>query len=149
VKWFALIALLFASIASANCESHWFGVITVSKHIAPARKYNEKHWGPYYRCQFDRRWSAQGGWYPNSYKRDTWYAMAVFTPIDVPAFGQRIRIGAALGAGTGYAEHSDGRPKTGLTPLAGGIAALEINRKVSAGIFFNPAVMALIMEAKF
>lgn len=145
--------LLFALTPLANagewCRSHHLGLITVSKHINPGREYNEKHWGPYWRCQLDEKWSGQLGWYSNSFNRNTVYGLLNYVPWEFPVLGQRLKLGGSAGLGTGYAEHSDGRPKGGLSPLIGGLAVMELDRSVHAGVFFNTAVVVLIVEARW
>jgi hypothetical protein len=142
-----LAAVVFSSEtrAAPTCTEKWVGMITVSRHIDPARKYNEEHWGPFLRCQRDERWSWQVGWYPNSYKRDTWYGLVNYVPVRVgPMF-----LGVSGGMGTGYAEHSDGRPRGGLSPLLGGVAGVHLDRRATFAVFFNTAVVAAIVEWRF
>lgn len=146
----ALLLLLPLTVQAGEwCRSHHIGLITISKHLHPARKYNETHWGPYWRCQTGERWSTQVGWYPNSYDRDTFYGLINYVPWKFRVFGKVVKVGSSFGAGTGYAEHKDGTPKGGLSPIAGGIVALELSKDSNVGLFFNTAVVAAIVEVRW
>mgnify|MGYP001575101146 CR=1 FL=1 len=140
-----LLLLPLSVEAGELCSEHYLGLITVSQHIFPKRKYNEEHWGPYWRCRFNQDWSGQVGWYPNSFNRDTFYGLVNY----VPWRWRDLRFGGSVGAGTGYAEYRDGRPKGGLSPLVGGLAIWKLNEDFHAGLFINPAVVALIVEARW
>lgn len=150
MRWLAALLLALASPAWADlCTEHHVGLVTVSKHLSSSKEYNETHWGPYWRCQFSHDWSWQAGWYPNSFKRDTVYALANYVPgrwrLD-PA-DVTLKVGITGGLGTGYAKHSDGRPsKWRLTPIVGGLVALELEKSIHLGLFVNPAVVAVVVE---
>lgn len=109
-----------------DCSKHALVLNTVSRHIDPGRKYNEEHWGLSYECRrHDPRWGWQGGYYRNSFDRDTWYGVVAYQPWAL--FG--VRFGGFAGAGTGYREHEKenvpDEPRGGLSPLAGAIVSWE------------------------
>ncbi len=146
-----LIALTPPAWAGDWCREQHFGLITVSKHFDPARKYNEEHWGPYWRCQFSEAWSGQAGWYPNSYDRSTVYGMLAYVPWRwrLRPLDATLKLGGSAGLGTGYAEHPDGTPKGGLSLVAGGVAVVELDNRMHVGLFFNTAVAALVLEMRW
>ena len=140
-----LLSLIPQAWAGSWCSESYLGFITVSRHIHPAREYNEKHWGPYWRCSFSRDWSGQVGWYPNSYNRNTVYGLVNYLPWRWRDF----QFGGSFGAGTGYAEREDGSPKGGLSPIAGGLAVWEVDKNLRGGLFINTAVVAAIVEIRW
>lgn len=152
-QWLAalLIALTPPAWADDWCREQHLGVITVSRHLDPARKYNEEHWGPYWRCQASEVWSWQVGKYRNSYDRNTFYGLVNYVPWSwkLPPLDAVLKMGGSAGLGTGYAEHRDGTPKSGLSPVVGGIVAIELENRVHFGVFFNTAVVALVAEIRW
>jgi len=149
-----LAAFIFFFAASAAwagdwCRHHHVGLITVSQHISPARQYNEEHWGPYWRCERTSEWSWQLGWYKNSYRRTTFYSLINYVPIWAEVLGFPMKFGGSAGLGTGYAEHSDGNPKGGLSPILGGLVVAEFSKDAHVGFFFNTAVVAAIVEVRW
>ena len=152
--WMGVIAGVIATLAlptpaKAACESQHVGLITISRHINPGREYNEEHYGPYWRCDRGGPWSWQAGFYRNSLDRTTVYGLVNYVPWEFGPPDLRLKLGSSFGLGTGYAEHSDGRPSSGLSPIIGGLAVVEIDRRAHAGVFFNTAVVAAIIEYRF
>ena len=79
--------------------------------------------------QFNPDWSATGGFYRNSYRRETCYALAVWTPlhVDLPA-GLTASAGLAAGLTSGYR-----RTEVPTAPLAAG-AVLRLRTAHGFGI---------------
>lgn len=130
-----------------SCERQYGGVNTISKHINPGRKYNEKNYGLFYECRRNQDWSYQLGYYENSFNRETLYGIVMYQPWRL--FG--MRLGGFAGAGTGYREKEvDGEdiPTGGLSPLAGGMVSIE-GRGIGLNIIAATSVIALQLKVEF
>ena len=136
-----LLALVFSTPIQAACQSRHIGLVTVSRHINPSHDYNEKHYGPYLRCDVGGPWSWQAGAYRNSFERTTVYGMVNYVPFVFGSPDLRLKLGGSIGLGTGYSDS--------VSPLAGALAVVEIDRQAHVGLFFNPAVVAAIVELRF
>lgn len=138
-----LLGLVMAPAAQAG-DGTWLGSTVASKHINPGREYNEKHWpSVFLEHQYARsRWSWQAGVYRNSFDRTTWYGLAGYELVRVRFWGQELALAGAAGLGTGYAEHSDGSPSSGLSPMLGLVLEWRMARDFGLNIFFNTAVAA-------
>jgi hypothetical protein len=79
--------------------------------------------------QFNRNWSAAGGFYKNSYRRETAYMLAVWAPLhcDLPG-GLTASAGLAAGLVSGYR-----RTEVPTEPLAGG-AVLRLRTAHGLGV---------------
>lgn len=90
--------------------------------------WNEKNWGLGVRYEFTPSWSAQVGFYKNSYSRRSEYALAQWQPMHLGA----ARVGAFAGYLSGY---------TMRYPLAAGLmATVELTPNLLLGVRHIPKV---------
>ena len=90
--------------------------------------WNEKNWGAGVRYEFSPDWSAQVGFYKNSYSRRSEYALAQWQPLHLGA----VRLGAFAGYLSGY---------TMRYPLAAGLmATVELTPHLLLGLRHIPKV---------
>ena len=115
-----LLALSLATTHAANASpSPWsIDINTTSIHTEAwaRRQLNQDNPGLGIEYQFSTNWSAAGGFYRNSYRRETAYMLGVWTPlhVDLPA-GLTASVGLAAGLVSGYR-----RPEVPTEPLAAG-----------------------------
>lgn len=136
IKPLAAGLLLALSLATAHAAdtppSPWsLDINTASYHTEAwaRKKLNQDNPGLGIEYQFNRNWSATSGFYKNSYRRETAYALGVWTPvhIDLPC-GLTASAGLAAGVVSGYR-----RPEVPTEPLAAG-AVLRLRTAHGFGI---------------
>ena len=115
-----LLAFSLATVRAADTlPSPWsIDINTTSIHTEAwaRRQLNQDNPGLGIEYQFSTNWSAAGGFYRNSYRRETAYMLGVWTPlhVDLPA-GLTASVGLAAGLVSGYR-----RPEVPTEPLAAG-----------------------------
>lgn len=123
IKPLAAGLLLALSLATAHAAdtppSPWsldINVTSVHTEAWARRQLNQDNPGLGIEYQFSTNWSAAGGFYRNSYRRETAYMLGVWTPlqVDLPA-GLTASVGLAAGLVSGYR-----RPEVPTEPLAAG-----------------------------
>jgi opacity protein-like surface antigen len=130
-----IIAAVLAALSSATAHaapSRWaLDVNTVSYHTEAWARHslNQDNPGMGLEYQATPDWSALAGFYKNSYRHTTGYALAAWTPlrVDLPA-GLRAGAGIAAGLVSGYS-----RSEVPTSPLAAG-AVLRIRDPRGFGI---------------
>jgi hypothetical protein len=128
-----LLALSLATAHAADTPpSPWsLDINTTSVHTEAwaRRQLNQDNPGLGIEYQFSTNWSAAGGFYRNSYRRETAYMLGVWTPlhVDLPA-GLTASVGLAAGLVSGYR-----RPEVPTEPLAAG-AVLRLRTAHGFGI---------------
>jgi len=114
----ALAALIFIPSAPASAASLSLDINATSYHTRSwaRRELNQDNPGLGIEYQFSPDWSAAGGFYKNSYRRETDYMLGVWTPlhIDLPG-GLTASAGLAAGLVSGYR-----RSEVPTEPLAAG-----------------------------
>ena len=128
--------LLAVSLATAHAAdappSPWsLDINTTSVHTKAwaRRQLNQDNPGFGIEYQFSPDWSAAGGFYRNSYRRETGYMLGVWTPwhVAIPA-GLTASVGLAAGLVSGYR-----RSEVPTAPLAAG-AVLRLRTAHGFGI---------------
>jgi len=115
-----LVAVSLATARAADTPpSPWsldINVTSVHTEAWARRQLNQDNPGLGIEYQFNKDWSAAGGFYRNSYRRETAYMLGVWTPlhVDLPA-GLKASAGLAAGLVSGYR-----RPEVPTEPLAAG-----------------------------
>ena len=115
-----LVAVSLATAHAADTPpSPWsldINVTSVHTEAWARRQLNQDNPGLGIEYQFSTNWSAAGGFYRNSYRRETAYMLGVWTPlqVDLPA-GLTASVGLAAGLVSGYR-----RPEVPTEPLAAG-----------------------------
>jgi hypothetical protein len=115
-----LVAVSLATAHAADTPpSPWsldINVTSVHTEAWARRQLNQDNPGLGIEYQFNKDWSAAGGFYRNSYRRETAYMLGVWTPlhVDLPA-GLTASAGLAAGFVSGYR-----RPEVPTEPLAAG-----------------------------
>jgi hypothetical protein len=133
----AVIApLLFCmSVAYANESESWLVVTAGSYHtnrdIAHAKNFNEANFGVGLEYKLDRNWRLSGGYYKNSYHNDTFYAGAIWLPLQ--SQDGVVKAGIQAGLLTGYPQYN-----RGVGPGAAGVIMFE-GKKVGLNLMFIPA----------
>ena len=128
-----LLALSLATAHAANASpSPWLlDINTTSYHTEAWARHqlNQDNPGLGIERQFNRNWSAAGGFYKNSYRRETAYMLAVWTPLhcDLPG-GLTAIAGLAAGLVSGYR-----RSEVPTEPFAAG-AVLHLRTARGFGI---------------
>jgi hypothetical protein len=128
-----LLALSLATAHAAETPlSPWsldINVTSVHTEAWARRQLNQDNPGLGIEYQFTPNWSAAGGFYRNSYRRETAYALGVWTPLhlDLPG-GLTANAGLAAGLVSGYR-----RPEVPTEPLAAG-AVLRLRTTEGFGI---------------
>ena len=130
-----LLALSLATAQAADASpspSPWsLDINTASYHTEAwaRKKLNQDNPGLGIERQFNHDWSAVGGFYRNSYRRETAYLLGVWTPlhIDLPA-GLTASAGLAAGLASSYR-----RTEVPTAPLAAG-AVLRLRTAHGFGI---------------
>lgn len=122
-----IIGLIIFSPAHAQVSVWGHGV---SFHPEGAN-WNEKNWGLGVRYEFTPEWSAQVGFYKNSYSRRSEYALAQWQPLAVGP----VRLGAFAGYLSGYRLRY---------PLGAGLmATVEVTPRLLLGVRHVPKVQNL------
>lgn len=67
---------------------------------------NQRNEGVGVTAQLDSSWSLSAGWYRNSYRRTSAYALAAWTPVHIPLGNWRLDAGGEAGLVSGY-RHSE------------------------------------------
>ena len=116
---FLLAFTLTTSHAADTPPSPWaldINVTSVHTEAWARRQLNQDNPGLGIEYQITPNWSAAGGFYRNSYRRETAYALGIWTPLhlDLPA-GLKASAGLAAGLVSGYR-----RPEVPTEPLAAG-----------------------------
>ncbi len=127
-----LLAASLATAHAADAPSPWsldINATSVHTEAWARRQLNQDNPGLGIEYQFNPDWSAAGGFYKNSYRRETAYALGIWTPlhIDLPA-GLTASAGLAAGLVSGYR-----RPEVPTQPLAAG-AVLRLRTESGFGI---------------
>ena len=128
-----LLAFTLATAHAADASpSPWsLDINSASVHTEAwaRRQLNQDNPGLGIEYQFSPDWSAAGGFYKNSYRRETAYALGIWTPlrISLPC-GLTASAGLAAGLVSGYR-----RPEVPTEPLAGG-AVLRLRTAHGFGI---------------
>ena len=103
----ALIAALAAPVAASAATTFSLDVNLASYHTERWARHdlNQHNLGLGATAHFNRDWSVSAGWYRNSYRRTSAYALVNWTPLHgslpLPA-GWSIAAGAAAGLDSGY-----------------------------------------------
>lgn len=123
---------LVAAHAADTPSSPWsldINATSVHTEAWARRQLNQDNPGLGMEYQFNHEWSAAGGFYKNSYRRETAYALAIWTPlhIDLPA-GLMADAGLAAGLVSGYR-----RPEVPTEPFAAG-AVMRLRTAQGFGI---------------
>ena len=112
-------SLVTARAADAPPSPWSLDINTTSYHTKAwaRRQLNQDNPGLGIEYQISRNWSAAGGFYKNSYRRETAYLLGVWAPlhVDLPC-GLTASAGLAAGLVSGYR-----RPEVPTEPLAGGV----------------------------
>ena len=123
--WLAALGIVAAFVSAALAAepvarpSNWLHLGAVSYHFNRAANYNEINPGLGIEHQFNARHSLSAGFYRNSERRNTVYAMYGYTPIQIGP----VKIGVLAGLANGYSAH-DG----GFFPVALPVAMIERGR---------------------
>lgn len=135
LKTLAAASLFAFSLATAHAAappSPWsldFNVTSIHTEAWARHHLNQDNPGLGIEYQFSPNWSAAGGFYRNSYRRETAYLLGLWTPlrIDLPS-GLTASAGIAAGLVSGYR-----RPEVPTEPLAAG-AVLRLRIAQGFGI---------------
>jgi hypothetical protein len=120
-KLLAIMALIPCVCMAAEPQGKWWVSATVaSKHINTNDKFNERNPGIGIEYHHSEDIVLVAGEYRNSVWRDSFYAMAAYTPLHI-GFAS---IGVAGGIITGYPAYHNGNP----APAAFGLVRLEGER---------------------
>ena len=126
-----LLAVNLTTADAADASPWSLDINTTSIHTESwaRRQLNQDNPGLGIERQFNKDWSAAGGFYRNSYRRETAYALALWTPLhcDLPA-GLAASAGLAAGLVSGYR-----RSEVPTAPLAAG-AVLRLRTAHGFGI---------------
>jgi hypothetical protein len=111
----ALIAALTAPAIASAAPSYTLDANLASVHTErwARRSLNQHNEGLGITARFSPDWSISGGWYRNSYRRGSGYALVNWTPLhwSLPA-GWSLAAGGTAGLGSGYR-----RSELGSEPL--------------------------------
>lgn len=129
----AAVALLIVAPAAHAAEPSRLAldISTVSYHTEAwaRRELNQNNPGLGVEYQIDPDWSGLAGFYRNSYRRESAYALAAWTPLHLALpFGMHADAGIAAGLVTGYR-----RNEVPTAPLAAG-AVLRVRTRTGYGI---------------
>lgn len=119
-----LLATLGCPLAAAQERdpAQWWGVANVaSHHFNAGEDFNEFNPGVGIEVQWQPRHGVAAGYFRNSVDHDSFYALYQYTPL---ALGRHVRVGAMIGAVTGYPGYNDG----GIAPGGGLVLKAEIER---------------------
>ena len=101
----ALIAALAATAIASAAPTYTLDVNLASVHTERWARHslNQRNLGIGATARFSPDWSVSAGWYRNSYRRGSAYALVNWTPLyfELPA-GWRIAAGATAGLDSGY-----------------------------------------------
>lgn len=105
VRIAAALALL-AATAAATAAPTWtldLNLVSVHAQAWARRDLNQKNYGLGATDHFSDTWAISGGWYRNSFRRTSAYALVDWTPmrLSLPA-GWRVRAGLTAGLDSGY-----------------------------------------------
>ncbi|HEY4556172.1 MAG TPA: hypothetical protein VIG68_07040 [Lysobacter sp.] len=142
-RWFLAAMVVACACAPAHAQSAppqwWLDVNVGSRHfgdrsdfLAAGEDFNEFNPGVGVEVQWQPRHALAGGYFRNSVDRDSLYALYQYTPLQL---GRRVRLGAMVGAVTGYPGYNDG----GLAPAGGLLAKIE-GARVGANLILLPRI---------
>jgi len=101
----ALIAALAAPVAASAAPTYTLDVNLASYHLErwARRDLNQQNLGAGITAHFSPDWSLSAGWYRNSYRRGSGYALVNWTPLHaaLPG-GWALAAGATAGLDSGY-----------------------------------------------
>lgn len=104
------LGLPHAARAATPNASPWtldLNLASIHTEAWARRELNQVNPGVGITYHFTRTWAAMGGEYLNSYRRSTWYAAAVWTPLHVGAADRwHVDAGLAAGLASGYGHAS-------------------------------------------
>lgn len=139
LRWLPLLLLLPCLAWAGERNGEWWGVATLASHHADRdRGYNERNFGLGAEYHLDEKWHLAGGFYENSYYRQTIYAAIGYEAVQ---WGP-LHLGAAVVAVTGYVE---GKVRFVLAP----IAAIEYGRFGVNFVPLTPEIVGLQVKVKF
>lgn len=110
---FAAIILAISESACADESSTWLQLGAASYHFDRDQHYNEINAGLGIEHQFNARHSLAAGFYRNSERNTSYYAVYGYTPIELGP----VKLGALAGAANGYSAH-DGKWFPVILPVA-------------------------------
>lgn len=139
----AILTICAVGLWNQTQAETWIGVNTISRHISPARDYNEKNAGIFLEHR-SGEWGYQIGYYENSYNRTTAYAVSTWQPWTVLG----IKLGGFAGFGTGYRVEDD-KPRGGVSPLIGGFVSYNFTKHLGINLIVATSVVGLQAKVRW
>jgi hypothetical protein len=95
------------------------GVPVLTRHFPGNDQFNNQNWGVLFDVAFIKEWSAVGGYFRNSYRRDTVFAGVGWYPITIPIAQAELDFGGigALDLSGGYKGYNRAYPLLGALSL--------------------------------
>jgi hypothetical protein len=129
--------------SDAAAPPQWWGNLNLgSKHLGgqgdflgEGESFNEFNPGIGMELQWQPRHALAVGYFRNSVRENSWYALYHYTPLRL---GAHVRLGGMVGVVTGYPAYNDG----GLAPGGGLLAKFEHGR-FGANLIYLPRVADL------
>ncbi len=100
-----IIAAIAAPVAASAATTFSLDVNLASYHLERWARHslNQRNLGAGITANFNRDWSVSAGWYRNSYRRGSAYALVNWTPLHLPLRGGwSLAAGATAGLDSGY-----------------------------------------------
>lgn len=119
-------AALLLAIICAPASAAEFLTVPLASYHTQRKGYNQINLGLGYERQIDERWSVGGGFYRNSYRRDSLYVGGAYMRWKVG----EVRLGSSFGLVTGYG---------GILPLAAPTAVWD-GKKIGVAVMVTPPV---------
>jgi hypothetical protein len=139
--------LAFATLIStaASAADIWGSVNLASIHAATDQHYNQRNWGAGIELHTSPSTLAMAGAYRNSVNRESAYALAGWTPLDLAG----AKIGAVAGLVTGYPAINNGH----IAPAIAGLIRIE-GERIGLNLILIPPLpqkspLTLGLQAKF
>ena len=143
IRSLLVVLVLAAAYSPAHAQTpppQWWGNLNIgSMHfegerdfLPPGESFREFNPGIGVEVQWQPRHAVAAGYFLNSVDEDSLYALYHYTPLQL---GRFVRVGAMLGAVTGYPGYNDG----GIGPAAGLIAKVE-GARVGANLIYLPEI---------
>ena len=119
----AALALALFSLPVSAAD---FLVVPIASYHTERNGYNQINPGLGFERSINERWAVGGGFYRNSYRRDSFYVGATYMPFRLA----QVRLGTSFGLMTGYG---------GVLPMAAPTAAWDGDR-VGVAVMVTPPV---------
>lgn len=118
----------------ASAQTYVVATIT-SYHFDRDKTYNENNFGLGLEQRISDDWSVSAGFFRNSFDRQTEYAFAGYTPMEIAGW----RTGVVMGGVTGYED--------GISPWFTGVATRDFG-SIGVNFVFSPAAVAIQLKVR-